>query len=91
MKKATQAAIEERSTLTGDVVASEGDLEVIRSIIECCTASLATDYLTGGTCCEYCQRPQSGTQADMWEPIGRSDTYWIRNTLRSIFFEGIDV
>ena len=79
--------------VTGDVAASEGqrarNVKIIEKIIKCCSGSLDTDIMSGGLRCEHCQKTLTGTQHDMWEPIGRSDTYWIRNTLQSMLDSGM--
>lgn len=59
------------------------EVEIIKKIIQCCSKSLETDVLLGRVLCG-CGKAIPGTQADLWKPIGRSDTYWIRNTLQSM-------
>lgn len=59
-----------------------GNVEIIQQLIDICTESLKTDVLSEGLKCE-CGR-QIGQQIDLWEPIGRSSTYMIRNTLKSM-------
>lgn len=56
--------------------------EIIEEIITVCDKSLRTDQLSDGLRCE-CGRA-IGERVDLWVPIGRSDTYMIRNTLESM-------
>jgi len=58
-------------------------INIIKDIIKVCNDSLETDRLSDGLFCE-CGKEIGGTRIDLWESIGRSDTYMIRNTLQSM-------
>lgn len=57
--------------------------EIMKKIIKVCSESLVTDKMSEGLMCE-CGKVSPDTKRDLWEPISRSDTYMIRNTLQSM-------
>lgn len=59
-------------------------IDIINDIIKICNESLETDKLSNALFCE-CGKKIGGPRIGLWEPIGRSDTYMIRNTLKSMF------
>ena len=70
--------------MTEPKIKENRNIKIIKGIIECCSDSLATDVMSSGLMCVHCNKEQPATKIDIWQPIGRSDTYMIRNTLQSM-------
>lgn len=64
------------------------EIEIIKKIIAACSKSIETDVVSQGILCE-CGKPMPNSQINLWQPISRSDTYWIRNTLQSMLDCGL--